>query len=125
MAITLTYSQTRGSVTDESGALIAEGWSGHGAGKNNPDMQDAHNLGPLPQGLYRVGPWQTHPRLGPICAPLTQIEGETFGRSAFWIHGPSTAPSHYGQESEGCIVVPRADRLAIQALGPGFVRVVA
>lgn len=122
---TLTYSQTQGLVLNESGTIVAEGWSGNHTGKNNPDMQAAHNVGPLPQGLYRVGQWQDHPRLGPMVVPLTQIEGETFGRSDFWIHGPSTAPSRYGQESEGCIVLPRADRQHVHDLNPGFVRVVA
>ena len=117
----LTYSQSTGIMTRD-GAFLAKGWSGNGDGKNNPDMQDVHDVGPLPRGLYSVGEWGMHD-VGPISAPLTQISGETFGRSAFYIHGPSL-PAHYGQESKGCIVIPRPMRLLVQASGEKQLEVV-
>lgn len=126
VAGTLTYSQSTGIIHDQDGAIVAFGWAGHGDGKNNPAMQDSHALGPLPQGLYTVGKWEdVHPGLGPIVARLIQVEGETFGRDAFYIHGPAVDPKKYGQESKGCIVVPRVGRLKIKALDPDFVRVLA
>lgn len=122
----LNYSQSTGTWTTEAGAFVARGWAGHGEGKNNPAMQHVKSTGPLPQGLYRVGPWEDqHPGLGPIVARLIQVEGETYGRDAFYIHGPSSDPSRYGEESKGCIVVPRRQRIAIQALNPEYVRVTA
>ena len=87
-------------------------------------MQDHIALGPLPQGKYRIGPWGDHetipgyPRhLGPMIASLTQIEGETFGRSGFYIHGPGGAdPS---QSSLGCVEVLRPARQLVHDLTPG------
>lgn len=123
--MTLTYRQSTGELLDADGALVAKCWAGHGQGLNNPIMEDVQCVGPLPRGLYHVGPWQTHPRLGQHCAPLTQIQGESFGRSGFWVHGPSLNPDKYGQESEGCIVVPHGPRLALEALRPDYVQVIA
>ncbi len=107
---------------------VALGWAGHGEGKNNPAMQSVKNTGPLPQGLYRVGPWEDqHPGLGPIVASLIQVDGETFGRSAFYFHGPALDTTKFGQESKGCIVVPRAGRLKVKEKAPegSIVQVVA
>ena len=137
MALTLTYSQADGTLTNDEGNVIANGWAGHGQGKNNPFMENVHNIGPLPRGLYRVGPWgcgdptkpdyvKGYPKnLGPLIASLTQIEGETYGRSDFFIHGPDRDPAHYGQESRGCTVVPRPQREVVHNLAPDFIRVVA
>lgn len=126
MSGTITFSQSTGIIRSEDGGLVAFGWAGHGEGKNNPALQASRALGPLPQGLYTVGPWEdVHPGLGPIVARLIQVEGETFGRDAFYIHGPAVSLDKYGQESKGCIVVPRAGRLKVKALDPEFVRVLA
>jgi hypothetical protein len=124
---TLSFSQTSGLVTDEAGNHVALGWSGNHDGKGNPAMQAVHCVGPLPQGLYRVDPWEEqHGHLGPMVAHLEQVEGETYGRDDFFIHGPASIDSdHYGQESMGCIVVPRAGRQKIRDLAPDFVRVTA
>jgi len=121
----LTYKQSTGEVRDEQGAFVALGWAGNTAGKNEPTMEHVRCIGPLPAGLYQVGPWEAqHPGLGPWVARLTQIEGETFGRDAFYFHGPSMDPAHYGQESKGCIVLPRVGRDRVRALAPDQVRVI-
>lgn len=112
--IAATYSQTTGEIEGADGSLIALGWAGSGVGKNAPTMQGVRTVGPLPQGLYVVGVWCDHPRLGKMVAPLTQIEGETFNRSDFWIHGPSRKAGRYGQESLGCIIVPFAGRVKVK-----------
>ena len=125
MALTLTYSQSDGTLTNYEVNVIANGWAGHGQAKNNPFMENERSLGPLPKGLYRVGEWQTHPRLGPLAAPLEQIEGETFGRSDFWVHGPSRNPDKYGQESNGCIVISKPQREIVHNMNPDFIQVVA
>lgn len=120
----LNYSQSTGTWTKDDGTIVGRGWAGRGEGKNNPSMQHVKSTGPLPRGVYKVGPWEeNHPGLGPIVARLTQIEGETFGRDAFYIHGPAMDPAKHGQESKGCTVVPRPDRLKIRDLNPEFVRV--
>lgn len=126
MSMILEFSQSTGNVRKDGGVLVASGWAGRGDGKNNPDAQHLRSFGPLPRGLYKVGPWEDeHPGLGPIVARLTQVEGDTYGRNAFYIHGPAMNPDKYGQESKGCIVLPRPGRLAVQALAPDFIRVTA
>lgn len=125
MSVTLTYSQSTGNLFNEAGDFVALGWAGNGDGKNNPEMEAVHNVGPLPKGKYVVGPWEArHGGLGPMVARLIQIEGETFGRDGFYIHGAALDPEKYGQESKGCIVVPRAGREYVKKLNPEFVRVV-
>jgi len=118
----LNYSQSTGTITDDDGMFIAFGWSGHGAAKNDPASQTIRATGPLPRGVYRVDPWEkSRPALGPMVAHLTMISGESFGRDAFYIHGPSS--KNYGQESKGCIVVPRPGREKIKALNPTTITV--
>ena len=66
-----------------------------------------------------MGEWEEkHPGLGPMVAHLEQIEGETFGRNGFYFHGPSSDAAHYGQESMGCIVVPRSGREKVKQAAP-------
>lgn len=112
----LNFSQTTGKITKDDGALVAAGWAGNGQGKNKPSMQAVRCVGPLPQGVYKVGPWHTHERLGPLAAKLDQIEGVTYGRDDFYVHGASS--KNFGQESKGCIVVPRPGREAIIRCDP-------
>ena len=124
----LVYYQSTGEIKDPTGALVTTGWAGKGIGKNNPKLQDEVGIGPLPQGLYRVGEWEPmRPGLGPMVARLVQIEGETFGRSGFYFHGAATDPLHYGQESKGCIVVNHVGRVQVKLHAPegSLVRVVA
>ena len=122
--LTLMYSQSSGALTGADKGVVAQGWAGNGEGKNNPAMQEVHEVGPLPQGLYDLGPWeQFHPGLGPLVCRLTQVEGETFGRDGFFIHGASMG--HYGEESKGCIVLPRSQRELVQKMRVGHIRVVA
>ena len=122
------YSQASGLLQTPEGQYVAFGWAGKGIGKKNPAMDNERCVGPLPKGLFRVGEWEeTHPGLGPIVARLVQVEGETHGRDGFYFHGPASDPNHYGQESMGCIVVPRAGRLKAREAAPegSYVQVVA
>ena len=113
----LTYSQTNGTVTNDSGIVIASGWSGNHNGKNNPLMQNVPCIGPLPQGLYTICAWEAlHDHLGQMVAFLRPDKGnEMFGRGDFFMHGPSS--THYGQESKGCIVIPHDDRETVKYTG--------
>jgi len=104
-----TYIQETGEL-QQDGKPIANGYSGAGQGKNNPELQDVHNIGPIPQGDWRIsGPPVNTAEHGPYVLRLTPVpETETFGRSGFLIHGDSkTAP---GTASEGCVILPRAVR---------------
>ena len=103
-----TYEQRTGRLLHD-GVLVGTGYSGHSEGKNNPAMQDQHNIGPIPQGVYTVTGAFTHPRKGPVCMRLLPKPGtQTFGRAGFLIHGDSI--QFAGEASEGCIIQARAAR---------------
>jgi hypothetical protein len=109
------YSQSTGTLGHD-GRVIAIGYSGHDSGKNNPDMQRVPNTGPIPQGRYFIGNPRDSDKVGPFAMPLEPApETNTFGRSAFMIHGDSIV--HPGTASEGCIIMLRDARNQIAASG--------
>jgi hypothetical protein len=88
---------------------LAIGYSGHGLGKNAPGLEDHARVGPIPQGLYFIGPPRDTPDHGPFVLPLDPCPGtDTHGRSGFLIHGDSK--EHPGEASLGCIILPRPIR---------------
>lgn len=99
---------------------VASGYSGTGPGFNNPAMQAVPNVGPIPQGIFNIGPQQTNvtstgvqlpgsmrlaPQPGTIAAP---------NRSGFLIHGGSFTSF---TSSAGCIVLPPRIRNLIGSSG--------
>src|ERR1700744_362361 len=101
-------SDPRGRDTDE---LIGQGYSGaYGITKNNPEYQDVHNEGPIPQGTWTImGPPIETASHGPFVLHLfPEVLTKTFGRSGFLIHGDSIL--HPGKASEGCIILPLTAR---------------
>jgi hypothetical protein len=112
--VTWRYSQSTGQLLDPSGAIIATGYSGHGEGVNDPDDQDIPNVGPIPRGAYFIGRAFTHQTCGPVAMRLEPDAGtDTRGRSGFLIHGDSASLDRTA--SHGCIILPRATRLTIDA----------
>ena len=117
------YRSSTGSLLASDGELQAVGYSGHGAGLNNPSAEMEPDIGPIPRGEYLIGAFFTDPEKGPIVAHLTPIPGtNVFGRSGFMIHGDNSA----GNESAslGCIILPHPARAAIQASGDYSLKVV-
>jgi Tlde1 domain len=109
----LTYSQSTGSLTGLPGSPTVAGYSGTGAGRNNPAMQAVANVGPIPQGVYEIGLPYYDGHLGPKVMALTPQPGtETFGRSLFRIHGNNAV----NDASHGCIILPPWIRDQIGAL---------
>lgn len=94
-----------------NGQVVGTGYSGRGAGRNNPAMENVPSTGPIPRGQYRIGTPFTHQTKGPIVMRLTPVGHAALGRSGFLIHGDST--QHPGEASEGCIVLGHALRNAI------------
>ncbi len=89
-------------------------YSGRGDFKNDPAQTAVPDEGPIPVGMYGIGPGYDHPELGPIVMNLTPKPGcNTFGRDLFRLHGDSAA--HPGDASHGCIVAPHSLRAAINA----------
>ncbi len=92
--------------------FVGTGYSGHGEGRNNPALQKKQKVGPIPQGLYKIGPAYQHARLGPCVMNLDPMPGtDTFGRSLFCIHGDNA--NH--DASEGCIILGPTIRRQIAA----------
>lgn len=100
------------------GEHAGAGYSGFGAGRNNPSAQTLSNIGPLPEGFYAIGePTDLNGGAhGPFVLPLTpEPDTQTFGRSGFLIHGDSIG--HPGTASHGCIILARVLRERIAASG--------
>lgn len=106
------YQQSTGDILHDS-AYEGIGYSGRAGGRNNPDAQTIVDVGPVPQGKYTIEPASdAHPKLGPCVMELTPEPGtETFGRSAFFIHGDNV--NH--DASHGCIILGPAIRHLIAA----------
>jgi hypothetical protein len=98
------------------------GYSGFHEGKNNPDMEDVHDVGPIPRGDYAIGAPFDSPTHGPLAIPLTPLSRtQTFGRSGFLMHGDSI--EHPGEASHGCIIMPHYVREHVAAVR-GLLRVI-
>jgi hypothetical protein len=120
-----TYCQRTGEwFTD--GVFVAKCYAGRGLGLNNPDMQDAHNVGPIPRGTYTICAPADHPHLGPFCMYLEpDPTNDMRGRSAFYFHADRVDSARKPfAASEGCIIGSRPVRGAIWASGDRILHVV-
>lgn len=105
-----TYSQSTGLLSAADNSYSSTGYSGHGEGRNNPDMQNVSNVGPIPQGTYTVGKPYNDPEKGPCVMRLTPVAGdEMYGRSGFLMHGNNKK----NDASEGCIVTGPVTRVKV------------
>lgn len=117
-----TYEQATGRLLCD-GVEVAVGYSGRGAGKNNPAMEDVHHVGPIPRGVWVFGDAVDTETHGPRVLRLKPgEETDTFGRSGFLIHGDN--PAHPGESSYGCIVLERKARWALHCSGVRLLEVV-
>jgi RHS repeat-associated protein len=119
-----TYSQSTGKAicTDNTGKTVVDksGYAGKGEGRNNSDLQNIRNVGPIPRGGYRIEAAIHSKRTGPVALPLTPLPGtNTFGRDAFQIHGNNPT----NDASSGCVILPRHARDAINNAGGGTLTV--
>jgi len=96
-----TYSQKTGDL-EQDGTHVATGYSGAGEGKNNPTLQNVHNVGPIPQGDWTItGPPVNTEDHGPFVLRLNPVSGtETFSRSGFLMHGDSKQTPEYFADRE-------------------------
>lgn len=108
-----------------NGLKVGAGYSGFGDAANDPTRVKEVAIGPIPPGKYKIGEAYQHAKLGPICMNLDALPGtDTFGRSAFRIHGDNSTPAlHDG--SHGCIVVNAAVRRTINNSRDRILEVVA
>lgn len=109
------YSQSTGDLSYQPPAsqgggppapIATGGYSGNGAGYNNPSMQHKPNEGPIPQGSWTIGTPYNSPNVGPFAIPLTPNPGTNdYGRTDFRIHGDNSCMC--GSASEGCVIYNR------------------
>lgn len=106
------------------GKPLARGYAGRGRGINNPAMQDAVAVGPIPRGLWKLTELRlTGATTGPYTIVLVPAPGtDARGRSAFRIHGDNALLDR--SASHGCIILPRKDREAIWRSGARLMEVV-
>lgn len=99
-----------------SAVYVATGYSGADEGRNNPVLQDRHNVGPIPRGKYTIGPESDRTpggrRLNNM-ALAPDPKNEMHRRSGFLIHGDNATHT----ASEGCIILNRETRLRIANSG--------
>lgn len=123
------YVQRSGKIYQPGGQSLACGYSGgncgkHPEGKNNPAMQDQHNIGPVPVGLWHLSAPQDSPTHGPYAMDMTpDKDTNTYGRSGFKMHGDSIV--HPGNASDGCIIMPRFVRERIWESGDHDIEVIS
>lgn len=118
------YEQATGKLLNDAGEVVAIGYSGHAAGKNNPLMQSVSDTGPIPVGTYSIETPFNSPTHGPFAMPLIpSSEATMFGRSGFLMHGDSAA--HPGQASLGCVIMPRDIREMVWNSGDHDIEVVS
>ncbi|GGL48544.1 tlde1 domain-containing protein [Caulobacter rhizosphaerae] len=102
--MTWSYSQSTGELR-QAGRVVARGYSGAGktkeAGRNNPVMEAVVATGPIPRGLWRIGPAYKNANLGPICMNLDPVGHDAHGRTLFRIHGNNRVDD----ASHGCIIL--------------------
>lgn len=111
--MTWRYEQSTGYLFAPDGTLAGSGYAGHGIGLDNPDAQDMHDVGPLPQGKYTIGPAYTSRRCGPVTMDLRpDPANDMFGRFAFRLHG-DLIDGPPNSASDGCVILGRMIRQQI------------
>ncbi len=107
------YIQSTGTISRITTPPIVSrvGYSGYGQGRNNHSMEAVPDIGPIPCGLYDIGPSYTHIHLGPIVMNLTPVGHDAHGRTLFRIHGDNAT----NDASHGCVIMPRPAREVIDA----------
>jgi hypothetical protein len=116
------WDQSAGELT-RNGTFYGKGYAGFGTGKNSPSMQAAKGIGPIPRGKWLMTGVKDSPNTGPFTIVLEPFpDTQTFGRSAFRIHGDSIR--NPGTASHGCIILPRALRNRIWGSGDHEIEVV-
>jgi hypothetical protein len=79
-------------------------YAGQGDGLNNPDFEAVHDVGPLPEGKYKMTALINSPHTGPNTIILEPEDiTKMYGRSGFRIHGDNQEASF--SASNGCIVM--------------------
>lgn len=114
------FVSSTGELRDSDGVHVWTGYSGHGEGRDNPAMEAVPAVGPIPSGLWSIGPPHNSDHTGPFSMALTPVGHDAHGRSAFLIHGDNKTRD----ASHGCVIVPRPIRERIWNSGDHQLEVV-
>jgi len=107
------WDQNAGTLSRD-GIVVSRGYAGNGRGVNNPTMQAAKGIGPIPAGHYTMTQIRDSANTGPRTIALQPSElTQTFGRGDFRIHGDNRMGNR--SASHGCIILPRDVREKIWA----------
>jgi len=124
-----TYVQKTGQLSHD-GAYAATGYSGYDdpdtgqQGKNNPDLENVEDVGPIPVGSYSIGTPVDTVTHGPFVLPLApDPANQMFGRVGFLMHGDSVVEP--GTASRGCIIMGRPVRNQVAASGDNSLQVIS
>lgn len=91
------------------GSLLANGYSGDQAHKDDISSQKLVDEGPIPSGRYAITEPVDTAFHGPYCLGLIPDQDNMmWGRSGFLVHGDNM--DHPGTASHGCIILPRFAR---------------
>lgn len=115
------WDQSSGTLT-RNGQLISKGYSGFQRGKNNPSMQAAIGVGPIPRGRWKITEKYDSANVGKYALKLEPVGHNALGRSAFRVHGDSIA--NPGTASHGCVILPLTIRQKIWTSGDRDLEVV-
>jgi hypothetical protein len=120
-----TWDQSAGLMLDPNGKRFAGGYSGRGEGLNNSAMQHVVATGPIPQGMWIIGALEPKSkRTGRNISRLEPMPGtNTFGRSAFQIHGDNGKGNRTA--SSGCIIIAPQQRIPMINSPINLLKVVA
>ena len=116
-----TYAIKSRTLTDPTGRarVVGQGaappYSGNRQWRDDPASCGVVDHGPLPPGQYKIGILRDGGHLGPYVMDLTPDGWDGGGRSFLRIHGDNGAGD--ASASDGCLILDRADRLAIGASG--------
>ena len=117
----LIWSQSKGTLTDQDGNLLGNGYSGKGkpgekdAGRNDPGREGEENVGPIPRGNWVIAEVYTSEykglqppviRLKPDDATRARVKGMDRGPDSFLIHGNNDK----NDASEGCVILDKPTR---------------
>lgn len=94
---------------DGTWVQVEVGYSGCGAGRNNPALEAKAGVGPVPRGRYIIGSPHHSERVGPVAMFLTPVGHDARKRSALMIHGDNSTHT----ASRGCVVLTRNVRTNI------------
>jgi hypothetical protein len=112
------YIQSDGDTFRGDGSLACVGYSGHGAGRNNPDLEGVRSVGPIPCGDYMIGNPHDSDVTGPLSLDLTpefrtRVRILELGREPDSFKGHGDNAGH--DASRGCVIWPRAIRVEMAA----------